>query len=86
MTHVSPSANYQVDENIFSKMCTDASWFPQPRKYYFPGQIYHFPAQSIQDLKVINQDLCKIAYLIYSKYDQLLTFYGTVFTSPLLAV
>ena len=27
------------------------TWFPQPRKYYFPGQ-------SIQDLKVINQDTC----------------------------
>ena len=23
----------------------------------FPGQIYHFPGQSIQKLKVINQDI-----------------------------
>jgi len=32
----------------------------------FPGQNYHFPGQSIQYLKVINQDACKKAYHIYS--------------------
>ena len=37
----------------------DQPWFPQPRKYYFPRQISHFPGQSIQDLKVINQDISK---------------------------
>jgi len=25
----------------------------------FPGQNYHFPGQTIQDLKVINQDMCE---------------------------
>ena len=25
----------------------------------FPGQNFHFPGQSIQNLKVINQDMCK---------------------------
>jgi len=34
---------------------------------------YHFPGQSIQDLKVINQEMCEKAYHIYSLYDQLLT-------------
>jgi len=41
--------------------------FPQPRKFYFPGQ-------SIQDLKAINQDTCEKAYHSNSMYDQLLTF------------
>jgi len=49
------------------------TWLPQPSKYYFLGQNLHFPEQSIQDLKVINQDMCEKAY-IYSMYDQLLTF------------
>ena len=31
--------------------------FPEPCKYYFLGQNYHFPRQIIQDLKVINQDM-----------------------------
>ena len=39
----------------------------------FPGQNDHFPGQSIQDLKVINQDMCEKAY-IYSMYDRLLKF------------
>jgi len=39
-----------------------STWFPQPRKYYSPGQ-------NIQDLKPINQDMCKKAYHIYSMYD-----------------
>jgi len=30
----------------------------------FPGQNFHFPGQSIPNLKVINQDMCKKAYLI----------------------
>jgi len=29
----------------------------------FPGQNYHFPGQSIQDLKVINQDMREKAYI-----------------------
>ena len=29
----------------------------------FPAQNYHFPEQSIQDLKVINQDMCEKAYI-----------------------
>ena len=33
-----------------------------------------FPGQSIQNLKVINQDMCEKAYHIYSMYDRLLTF------------
>jgi len=40
----------------------------------FLGQNYHFPGQSIQDLKVINLDMCEKAYNIYSMYDWLLTF------------
>jgi len=47
----------------------------------FPAQNYHFPGQSIQDLKVIYQDTCKKGYHIYSMYDQLLTF---IWYSPLL--
>jgi len=39
----------------------------------FPGQSNYFPGQSIQDLKVINQDTWKKAYHIYSMYDQLMT-------------
>ena len=35
----------------------------------FPGQNDHFPGQSIQDLKVINQDLCEKAYYIYPMFD-----------------
>jgi len=35
---------------------------------------YHFPGQSIQALKVINQDMCEKAHHIYSMYDQVLTF------------
>jgi len=48
-------------------------WFPQPRKYYLPGNNYHFPGQSIQDLEVINQ-ICVKKHQIYSMYDQLFTF------------
>jgi len=40
----------------------------------FFGQNYHFPGQRIQDLKVINQDMCEKAYHIYSIYDRLLRF------------
>ena len=40
----------------------------------FPGQNYHFPGQSIQDLKVINWDTREKAYHICSMYDQLLKF------------
>jgi len=40
-----------------------SAWFPQPTKFYFPGHNYHFSGQSIQDLKVINQDMCKNAYI-----------------------
>ena len=29
----------------------------------FPGQNYYFPGQIIQDLKVINQDMCEKAYI-----------------------
>ena len=57
---------------------THTPWFPQPRKYYFQGL-------SIQDLKVINHDMCEKAYCIYSMYD-LYNFYGTAPSSPLLAV
>ena len=32
----------------------------------FPGQNYRFPAQSVQYLKVITEDMCKKAYHIYS--------------------
>jgi len=49
-----------------------------------PGQNYHFSGQSIQDLKVINKDMCKKVFDIYSMYDRL--FYGTAPSSPLLAV
>ena len=35
----------------------------------FPGQNYHFPGQSIQDLKAIYQNMCENAYHIYSMYD-----------------
>ena len=34
----------------------------------FPEQNYHFPGQSIQDLKIINQDMREKAY-IGSIYD-----------------
>jgi len=34
-----------------------------------PRQKYHFPGQSIQDLKVINKDICQKAYHIYLMYD-----------------
>jgi len=54
------------------------TWFPHPRKYYFPEHFQYnittFPGQSIQDLKVINQDMSKKAYHIYSMYDRLLIF------------
>ena len=40
----------------------------------FPGQNYNFPGQSIPDLRVINQDMWKKDYHIYSAYDQLLIF------------
>ena len=40
----------------------------------FPGQNYHFPGQSIQDLKVINQDMCEKAYHIYSTYVRFFIF------------
>ena len=52
--------------NLYEKV---KSWFPQPRKYYFPGQNYNFPGHGIKDLKVINQDMCNKAYHIYSMYD-----------------
>jgi len=29
----------------------------------FPGHNYHFPGQSIQNLKVINQEMCRKAYI-----------------------
>jgi len=48
----------------------------------FPRQQLLFLGQSIQDLKVINQDMCKTAYHIYSMYGRLLTFYGTASSSP----
>jgi len=38
----------------------------------FPGQNYYLPGQIIQDLKVINQEMCKKVYHIYSMYDRLL--------------
>jgi len=34
-----------------------------------------FSEQSIQDLKVINQDTCEKGYHIYSMYNRLLTFF-----------
>ena len=34
-----------------------------------------FPGQTIQELKVINQNVCEKAYHIYSMYDQLLTYF-----------
>jgi len=40
----------------------------------FPGRNYHFTGHSIQDLKVINPDMCEKAYNIYSMYDRVLTF------------
>ena len=43
------------------------------KEIYFPGQNCHFPGQTIQDLKVIYQDMCEKAFHIYSMYDQLLT-------------
>ena len=46
----------------------------ESKKILFPGQNYHFPGKSKQDLKVINQDMCKKAYHIYSIYDRLLKF------------
>ena len=33
-----------------------------------------FPAQSIQDLRITNQDECEKAYHIYSTYNQLFAF------------
>jgi len=42
---------------------------PTAKKINFPGQNYHLPGQSIQDLKVINQDMCEKAYNDYSTYD-----------------
>jgi len=47
---------------------------PTAKEILFPRQNYHFPGQSIQDLKIINQDMCKKAHNIYSMQDQLLTF------------
>jgi len=40
----------------------------------FSGKIFQFPGQSLQDLKVINQDMHEKVYHIYLMYDQLLTF------------
>ena len=37
-------------------------------------EILYFPGQSIQDLKVINQNTCEKSYYICSMYDRLLTF------------
>jgi len=39
-----------------------------------PTLSYHFPRQSIQDLMVINQDMCEKAFHIYLLYDRLLIF------------
>ena len=39
-----------------------------------------FPGQIIQDLKVINQDICEKAYHINLMYDRLLTFLWYSFT------
>jgi len=60
------------------------AWFPQPRKYYFPGHNYYFPAQYIQDLKVISQNICEKTYHIYSMSDWLLTFFYDTASSSLL--
>ena len=47
----------------------------------FPGQNYHFSGRSIQDLKVINQDMCEKAYHIYSMIDWLtFIWYNLLFT------
>ena len=44
--------------DIISK---DDTWVPQQKKYYFQGQNYHFPGQSIQEVKdMFNQ--CMIDY------------------------
>jgi len=53
----------------------------------FPGPNYHFPGQRIQDLKVINKDMCEKEYHIYSMLSDIdfLHFYGTS-SSPLLTV
>jgi len=51
--------------------------YPISRGFFFrtfPGQSYYFQGQSMQDLKVINQDVCEKAYHIYLMYKRLLTF------------
>ena len=32
---------------------------PTAKELLFAGPNYHFPGQSMQDLKVINQDMCE---------------------------
>jgi len=61
------------------------TWFPEPRKYYFPGQINHYPGQITLDLKVRNQDKCEKAYYINAQ-SIIDIFYGTASSSALLAV
>jgi len=54
---------------------------PTAKEILLPGQNYYFPEQSIQDLKVINQDICKT--YIYSLYDQIFPFCGKPASHPL---
>ena len=44
---------------------------PKAKEIFFSRTEY-----KIKDLKVINQDMCKKGYYIYSLYDQILTFCG----------
>jgi len=49
----------------------------------FPGQNYHFPGASIQELKLIDQDMCEKAYHIYSMHDWLFKFlWYSLFLTP----
>jgi len=53
----------------------------------FPGQNYHFPGQSIQDLKVINQDIYAKKHIIFIQcMIDYWHFYGTPSSSALLVV
>ena len=77
-----------------------SEWFITPRRYgqeathgshsegniIFQDKNYHFPGQSIQDLKVINRDTCAKAYHIYSMDDRFLLFFMVEPFSSLLAV